>query len=232
MEIANARVRLNKVGSDVPVKDITPAEAMLLHILHGTANGGLTFGEEFKHIEIVGTAKVQVKAAVAEVREPDYYTPAVPEHRLPGKIIKEAKPLQVIAAKAAVPPVGNPGNPNYKPMQPAVEAKIIPAEPEVREPDQVTPSRPPQLVRGAIIQEAVPAVLRNRTNAEERRRLAAKYQARNKDNKFIIDEVWPDKISPNLPATFKDVPWASASSANIEAASVNYVTGSVESKQV
>jgi hypothetical protein len=188
MEIANGRLRLNKVGSDVPIKDFTPAEAMLLHILHGPANGGLTFGEEFKHIEVVGTAKVQVKAGIPEVREPDFETPAVAEQRLPGKKPGEA--------------------------------------------ETVIPAKPPQLVRGKVIQEEVPAVLRDRTNAEERRRLASKYQARNKDNKFIIDEVWPDKISPNLPVTFKDIPWASASSANIEAASVNYVTGSVESKQI
>jgi hypothetical protein len=228
MEIANGRLRLNKVGSDVPIKDFTPAEAMLLHILHGPANGGLTFGEEFKHIEVVGTAKVQVKASIPEVREPDFETPAVAEQRIPGKIIKVGVPA--VEAKPAIPPVGKPGDPNYEPMVPAVEAKQ--AIPEVREPDQIVPAKSPQLVRGKVLQVAVPAVLRDRTNAEERRRLASKYQARNKDNKFIIDEVWPDKISPNLPVKFKDIPWASASSANIEAASVNYVTGSVESKQI
>ena len=59
MEIANTRVRLNKVGSDVPLNDITPAEAMLLHILHGAANGGSTFGEEFEKLTVTGTAKVK-----------------------------------------------------------------------------------------------------------------------------------------------------------------------------
>lgn len=58
MEVANVRLRLNKVGSDVPINDVTPAEAMLLHILHGGQNGGLSFGEEFEKITITGTAKV------------------------------------------------------------------------------------------------------------------------------------------------------------------------------
>jgi hypothetical protein len=61
MEIANVRVRLTKVGSDVPLKDVTPAEALLLHILHGPSNGGLTFGDEFDKIEVVGTAQVVEK---------------------------------------------------------------------------------------------------------------------------------------------------------------------------
>lgn len=59
MEVANVRLRLNKVGSDVPLEGVTPAEAMLLHILHGPSNGGLTFGEDFNKITVVGTAKVK-----------------------------------------------------------------------------------------------------------------------------------------------------------------------------
>ena len=187
MEIANVRLRLTKVGSDVPIQGVTPAEAMLLHILHGPSNGGLSFGEEFKNITVVGTAKVQVKAAIPEEREEDFTTPATAEQRIPGSKPGEA--------------------------------------------DKIIPAKPPQLVRGKVLKPAVPAVLRDRTNAEERKRLAQKYQARNKDNKPIIDEVWPDKISPNLPQTFDKIPWAAASGANIEAIPVNYVTGSVDSKQ-
>ena len=94
MQIANARVRLNKVGSDVPVKNLTPAEAMFLHILHGPYNGGLTFGEEFAKIEVVGEAMVQ------------------------GTIVK--KPA--VTAKPAVAQVGIPGQPGFMAAQPAVAA--------------------------------------------------------------------------------------------------------------
>jgi hypothetical protein len=133
MEIANVRVRLNKVGSDVPLKDVTPAEAMFLHILHGPSNGGLSFGEEFRHIEVVG------KALVVEN----------------GKS-------------------------------------------------------------------------RDRTDAEELRRLSAKYgQARDKDNKPILNSVWPDRLNPKLPATFKEIKWLEVGSLGIETAAVNYATGAL-----
>ena len=107
MEVAHARVRLEKVGNDVPVFDITPAEAMFLHILHNDRNGGLTFGDEFQHLKVVGTAKVVVTPAVPEVREPDEVVPALPAigapgqkgyrpaqeaFRKPGKVIEAAKP--------------------------------------------------------------------------------------------------------------------------------------------
>jgi hypothetical protein len=146
MEIANARLRLNKVGSDVPLVNITPAEAMFLHIIHGPSNGGSTFGEEFEKLTVVGTAKVQVSPAVVDED---------------GKITK-------------------------------------------------------------------PAVLRDRTDAEELRRLTAKYSgARTKDNKPIIDGIWPDKFSPKLPQTFKDIKWmeVSANASGVELAAVNYATG-------
>ena len=138
MEIANVRVRLSKDGSDVPKNDVTPAEAMFLHILHQANNGGLTFGDEFKHIKVIGQAMVQ-----------------------------EGEKL------------------------------------------------------------------RPRTDAEELRRLANKYnQARNKKNEPIINEVWPDKFNPKLPQTFKDIPWATASASGIEPAAVNYATGQVMSEPV
>lgn len=57
MELANARLRLNKVGSDVPIVGLTPAESLLLHVLHQANNGGSTFGEDFDKIKIIGEAK-------------------------------------------------------------------------------------------------------------------------------------------------------------------------------
>jgi hypothetical protein len=57
MQIATGRLRLNKVGSDIPVVGLTPAEAVLLHLLHQPNNGGSTFGEEFDKINVSGTAK-------------------------------------------------------------------------------------------------------------------------------------------------------------------------------
>ena len=149
MEIANVRLRLNKVGSDVPLKDVTPAEAMFLHILHGPSNGGSTFGEEFEKITVVGQAKVKVG-------EP---TPAV----------------------------GIAGQPGY---QPATDG------------------------------------LRDRTPAEEYRRLAAKYSgARDKLNKPIIESIWPDRLNPKMPNTFKEIQWQEVAGVGIETAAVNYATG-------
>lgn len=134
MEVANARMRLNKVGSDVPITDMTPAEAMLLHILHGPSNGGLSFGEEFEKITVTGTAKV-----------------------------KDDK-----------------------------------------------------------------GVLRDRTDVEELKRLRAKYGgARDKTNKSIIDSIWPNKLQPNLPKTFKEIKWTEVADAGFETASINYATGAL-----
>ena len=131
MEIANVRVRLTKVGSDVPLKDVTPAEALLLHILHGPSNGGLTFGDEFDKIEVVGTAQV----------------------------VENGKP-------------------------------------------------------------------RPRKDAEELRRLLGKYNgARNNKNEPIINSIWPDKLNPKLPQTFKELDWQVIGSTGIETAAVNYATG-------
>lgn len=144
MEIASCRLRLNKVGSDVPLNDVTPAEAMFLHILHGPSNGGLSFGEEFDKIKIVGTAKVKTGVDAA------------------GK-----------------------------------------------------------------------DVLRDRTPAEEYRRLANKYSgARDKTNKPIIESIWPDRLNPKMPATFKEVAWQEVASAGIETAAVNYATGGLATSVV
>jgi hypothetical protein len=57
MEIGTLRLRLNKVGSDVPVTNATPAEAVLLHLLHQGNNGGSTFGEDMDKITVTGVAK-------------------------------------------------------------------------------------------------------------------------------------------------------------------------------
>ncbi|MEI6482971.1 MAG: hypothetical protein WCO62_06105 [Betaproteobacteria bacterium] len=57
MELANGRLRLNKLGSDVPVSNITPAEALILHIVHQGNNGGSTFGEDFEKITVVSNDK-------------------------------------------------------------------------------------------------------------------------------------------------------------------------------
>ena len=156
MEIANCRLRLNKVGSDVPLIDVTPAEAMLLHILHGASNGGLSFGEEFVHIKVTGSAKVRVSEPTAQV--------------------------------------GTVGQPNYK---------------------------------------AASDGLRDRTAAEEYRRLAGKYSgARDKTNKPIIQSIWPDRLNPTMPKTFKEVKWAEVEGAGIETAAVNYATGGLATSVV
>ena len=59
MEVAKTRLVHNKLGSDVPINDCTPAEAMLLHILHGPNNGGKTFTEKMDNFTVVGQAMVQ-----------------------------------------------------------------------------------------------------------------------------------------------------------------------------
>lgn len=106
MEIANCRLRLNKVGSDVPLKDVTPAEAMFLHIIHGPQNGGMSFGEEFSKIEVVGQAmvvaqvpdkvepdtNVPAKAAVGVAGQPNFVA-AVPASVVKGKVVSTKEGL-------------------------------------------------------------------------------------------------------------------------------------------
>lgn len=92
MQVANVRLRLTKTGSDVPLRDVTPAEAMLLHILHGPSNGGSTFGERQEKIEIVGEALVATD--VPDKVEPDKTIAAV------GKVGEaNYKPAQVVKGK-------------------------------------------------------------------------------------------------------------------------------------
>ena len=56
MQLANVRLRLDKQGSDVPLKDVTPAQALVLHLLHQGNNGGSSYGEDMNKIEITGDA--------------------------------------------------------------------------------------------------------------------------------------------------------------------------------
>ena len=98
MEVANVRLVLNKVGSDVPLKDVTPAQAMFLHILHGPHNGGKTFGEDMNKIEIVGTA--MVKDQLPDKTEPA--KAAVGEPGKPGFVV--AVPAKVVSTKDGLRP--------------------------------------------------------------------------------------------------------------------------------
>jgi hypothetical protein len=173
MEIANTRLVLTKVGSDVPKNDITPAEAMLLHILHGPSNGGKTFGEfegnGFPKIVVSGTAMVKDNI-------PDKVEPDVP----------------------AKPAVGTPGQPNYVEAKPAVKGRVL----------------------------SYKEGLRPRTDTEELNRLRRIYgQAKLKDGKAIVDQVWPDKFNPKLPQTFAELKWDEIGLTGIEAAPLNYATG-------
>ena len=70
MEIGNLRLRLNKVGSDIPIVDATPAEAQVLHILHQGNNGGSSFGDKMDSYEVKGEAKsADGKTARTDIEE-------------------------------------------------------------------------------------------------------------------------------------------------------------------
>jgi hypothetical protein len=89
---------MNKVGSDIPLKDVTPAEAMFLHILHGPHNGGKTFGENFEKIEVSGEALVRDKV-------PDKVEPAKAAVGKPGDAnYVAAVPAKVISHKEGLRP--------------------------------------------------------------------------------------------------------------------------------
>lgn len=66
MEQATVRVRLNKVGDDVPVLGVTPAEALLLHLLHQNNNGGKTFGDKMHEKDAELEIKVDKKPAMTD----------------------------------------------------------------------------------------------------------------------------------------------------------------------
>ena len=115
MEIANVRVRLSKDGSDVPRSDVTPAEAMFLHILHQANNGGLTFGDEFKHIKVIGQAMVDTG-------------------KQEKKVTKEAIParMETIVISPAISQQGEVGKPGFVAAKDAVtkEVEVEPAKDE------------------------------------------------------------------------------------------------------
>jgi len=190
MEDANVRVVLNKFGSDVPMTDVTPAEAILLHTLHGPHNGGRTFGDEFRNIKVVGVAKIS-----SGKTESKQVAPA----------IAEQSHEEVVTLAAGI--VGQQG---YKP---AVTKKVID-------------------------REEVPAVfadfpvLVDRTPAQELARLRAKYaQAKNSKGELIVGTLWADRMNPKMPEKFSDINWAEigelSSAPELQAASINYVTGSL-----
>lgn len=95
MEIADVRVRLDKLGSDVPKKDVTPAEALVLHVIHQANNGGSTYGEEMDKIKVTGEAQ-EVSHVEDEVRDKkrNLITPAKPVFRdEPRTDVEELKRL-------------------------------------------------------------------------------------------------------------------------------------------
>jgi len=87
------------------------------------------------------------------------------------------------------------------------------------------------LVKPAVVEVThEEPLLRDRTDAEELRRLYGKYNgARDKNSKPIIETIWPDRFNPKLPQTFKDIKWAEvgASAAGVELAAINYATGAL-----
>ncbi len=234
MEVAKGRVTLNKYGSDVPIADLTPAEAVLLHVLHGPANGGRTFGDEFNKIEVIGIAKIatgKTKKTVIQEAIPEkvlkgkQLTPATPEQFIQGDIITPAVPEKRIPAK------GKPEDKDYTPetlikAQPEQRAPgyRIAAQPATYEPDTIVPAVP------EVIKEE--PILVDRTPAQELTRLCNKYaQAKNKKGNLIVDSIWIDKLNPSLPLTFKDIDWTTigelSASPDVQPAALNYVTEKV-----
>jgi hypothetical protein len=234
MEVAKGRVTLNKYGSDVPISDLTPAEAILLHVLHGPANGGRTFGDDFNKIEVIGTAKVatgQVKRIVLQAAVPEkvlkgkQISPAQPEQVVRGEVIKPAQPEKRIPAK------GTPGDKDYVPetlipaqLEQRAPGYLIAAQPATFEPDTIVPAVP-ELVKEEPI-------LVDRTPVQELARLRKKYsQAKNSKGNLIVDSIWTDRMNPSLPKTFKEIDWTQvgdmASSPDVQPAALNYVTEQV-----
>ena len=108
MQVANVRLRLNKNGSDIPLFNVTPAEAVILHVLHQGNNGGMTFGEQFEKIEVLPNPAFDR----VEVIEEEKIVPGSPE--VPGTPSQEV--------------VGTPDKPGYKPFVPG--KAFIPATPD------------------------------------------------------------------------------------------------------
>jgi hypothetical protein len=65
MQIANVRLRLNELGSDVALEDITPAEAALLNTDHATN----AKGEAIHDIVVTGEVTRSNEAEINRLRE-------------------------------------------------------------------------------------------------------------------------------------------------------------------
>lgn len=247
MEIANARLRLNKVGSDVPVTGLTPAEALVLHVLHQANNGGSTFGEEFEKIVIAKTPAQTVTGHTEEQVIPAVEVQPAVEGR-PGKAAVAYKPtVEAVAYRAAVqgkpavaaqPAVGVPGEPGYKPAVEAIAA--VPFQPEVKEvkaqPEVLAQEAVPAIAAVAAVPakpaQVIPAkdITRDRTDVEEVRRLTVKYGKNvNKKGDRILKLIWPE-MSPKLPQKFSELDWKNLNYDGIEVGAVNYVTGTPTGK--
>jgi len=70
MEQANIRVRLNKQGDDVPIVGCTPAEAVVLHVLHQNNNGGRTFADDIKNWEVKDVTEAKTVVTPADGKKP------------------------------------------------------------------------------------------------------------------------------------------------------------------
>ena len=169
MQTGTARLRLNKVGSDVPVVGITPAEALLLHVLHQGNNGGSTYGDKMDSIEVTGEATV---------------------------VTGYTEPVAAVEGRPAIP-AKNENTPQYVP--PVPEVKAVPAQ----------PAKP---------------ITRPRTDAEEYKRLNAKYgRIVNKKGDKILKAIWPE-LSPKLPQKFSELDWKEIQFDG-ETADINLATG-------
>jgi hypothetical protein len=222
MQIANARLRLNKVGSDVPITGVTPAEALVLHVLHQANNGGSTFGEDFDKIDIQGEALV-------ESQIPDMVQPAIPaisyQPAKPATAPVQGRPY--IPGKPAVIGVlaqGTPGQPGYVAgVEGQPEVLGVAAIPYTPAQDAV-----PEIKARAYQPERVLTYktgTRPRTDVEEIRRLTAKYgNCVNKRGDKIVKLIWPE-MSPKLPQKFSELDWKGIQYDGTEVAAINYLTG-------
>lgn len=229
MELANGRLRLNKAGNDVPIIGLTPAEALVLHVLHQANNGGSTFGEEFEKIQVTGEAQTVVGVSPEEIIPAVEAVPAVEAcpavAAKPAVAYKPAVPHK--PATVGTPAVGTPSTPSYKPA--IAGTPEIPGQPEVLAQDAVE-AQPAVAAVAAVAaqpQKVKPAVTktRPRTDVEEVRRLTAKYGRNvNKKGDRILKLIWPE-MSPKLPQKFSDLDWKNLNFDGVEVGAVNYATG-------
>lgn len=83
-------VKLDKFGSNVPIKGLTPAEAIVQQVLHGSNAGGTAF-EEIKNgkpdFKDITTAQVVVTPAVVK-------NVIIAAHTKKGQVLKPADPTK------------------------------------------------------------------------------------------------------------------------------------------